>query len=619
MTESDETNSNPTGNTMRQLNSLTSAAIAAVLGVFALAACGDDNGNGTGPDGPPAVPSGVQASASGDTVTVSWSSVADADSYVARLSSNSADSREDTVGAGTTSVEFAGVERGVTYEAAAAAVNGSGSSGFSSPATVNVPSADGQTAVIASDITSDTTFTADRDWVLDGPVFVGEDCGPSGDCDGAVTLTIEPGATVYGMADPSGDVRGSYLVVQRGSRIVADARPDVEGCARPDAGEMIVFTSDREPGQRARGDWGGLVLNGQAPVNTGQEAEGEGDSGLYGGSEPDDDSGILCGVRVEFAGDDVTATDQLNGIAFQGTGAGTTVDYVQVHYNTDDGTEPFGGTVTQTHMVMTGIGDDSYDGTDGYRGFMQFLVAQQRGGDADQGLELSNNGGDPSASPHSTAVLANATLVGAGVDLGSGELAAEGAESDAGVLLREGASWRVFNSIVTGFGSTGFDVEGAQTAQYADNRLAGDSDPSSTLRFEGNVLWSNGAQGGDPADNLADESGDGYDQSENQAFFEESGYQNLLADPMLPDGAFSIGSADSPPNLVPDGTPSGYDAVAVSGLSDGLVMPTDGRSLQDTDYAGAVEPGTASQDAWYAGWTVWSTDGSDSRPAPGSE
>jgi hypothetical protein len=28
---------------------------------------------------------------------------------------------------------------------------------------------------------------------------------------------------------------------------------------------------------------------------------------------------------------------------------------------------------------VTGIGDDSVDGTDGYRGFMQFIVAQQRG------------------------------------------------------------------------------------------------------------------------------------------------------------------------------------------------------------------------------------------------
>lgn len=590
---------------------IRSCVLALTLGAFALAACGGENG--TGPTSPPAVPSGVSATASGDTITVTWDAVPEATSYTATVSSEE-DERSRTMRAPTTRAVFAGAIRGVTYAAQVTASNSAGSSGASSAVTVTVG---GNVEVISSNITSDTTFTADKKWVLDGPVFVGDDCGPSGDCTGSVTLTVEPGATIYGKRIETANVRGSYLVVQRGSRIVADANPGGQGCTKPAAENVIVFTSDQPAGERARGDWGGLVINGQAPINTGEEAEGEGDSGLYGGTEPDDDSGILCGVRVEYAGDDVTATDQLNGIAFQGVGAGTTVDYVQVHYNVDDGTEPFGGTVTQTHMVMTGIGDDSFDGTDGYRGFMQFLVAQQRGDAADQGMELSNNGADPSASPHSTAVAANATLVGSGVDLGTGELAARGGASDAGVLLREGANWRVFNSVVTGFGASGMDVEGAQTAAYADNRLSGQSDPSSTLRFEGNVLWSNAGQGGGDH-NLADESGDGYTQSENLAFFEEDGFRNVLADPQLPDAAFSIGSMDSPPNLVPTGTPSSYSAVTVSDISDGLVMPTDGRTLQDTDYAGAVAPGTSLSEAWYAGWTVWTEGGSDSRPAPGS-
>ena len=596
------------------------AALVAVLGLLSLAACGDDNGTGPDPDptGVPAVPGGVSASGSGDTIEVSWSSVQNADDYVAQVSGP--ETKTDTVGSGTTSATFTGLQRNATYSASVAALNGEGTSGFSASVSVTLSPAADSVEVISSDITSDTTLTSDRYWILDGPVFVGGDCGPSGDCSEAVTLTIEPGTTVYGRKDPSTSVRGSYLVVSRGSKIIADANPNDQACTKPAADSVIVFTSDQPRGQRARGDWGGLIINGQAPVNSGQEAQGEGDSGLYGGTEADDDSGILCGVRVEYAGDDVTATDQLNGIAFQGTGAGTTVDYVQVHYNVDDGTEPFGGTTTQTHMVMTGIGDDSFDGTDGYQGFMQFLIAQQRGDNADQGLELSNNGSTPDASPHSSAVLANATLVGAGVDLGSGEIAAEGSSSDAGVLLREGSNYRVFNSIVTGFGATGFDVEGAQTAQYADNRLGGSSDPASTLRFEGNILWSNVAQGGAAADNLADESGDGYDQSENETFFTDSGFDNLLADPMLPSEAFSIGSLSSPPNLIPSGTPSGYTAVDVSALNGGagLVMPTDGRTLQQTNYAGAVAPGTAVADAWYSGWTVWTVGGDDSRPAPPS-
>lgn len=592
------------------------AALVAALGMLSLAAC-DDSGNGTGPDpSVPAVPGGVSATGSGDTIEVSWNAVDNADDYIAQVSGP--ETRTDTVASGTTSTTFTGLQRNATYSASVAATNSEGSSGFSASASVTLSPAADSVEVIDGDITSDTTLTSDRYWVLDGPVFVGGDCGQSGDCAEAVTLTIEPGTTVYGRADPSTSVRGSYLVVSRGSQIIADANPSDQGCTKPAADSVIVFTSDRPAGQRERGDWGGLVLNGQAPINSGQEAEGEGDSGLYGGTENDDSSGTLCGVRVEYAGDDVTATDQLNGIAYQGVGSGTTVSYVQVHYNVDDGTEPFGGSVSQTYMVTTGIGDDSYDGTDGYRGFMQFLIAQQRADDADQGLELSTSGSDPDAQPRSTSVIANATVIGAGEDLGSGEIAAEGSASDVGVLLREGANYRVYNSIVTGFGASGFDVEGAQSASWADNRLGGQTDPATTLSFEGNIVWANNGTGGNASNNLADASGDGYTQSENEAFVTDGGFNNMLADPMLEDAAFSIGSMSSPANVVPTGTPSGYTAVDVSEFNGGagLVMPTDGRTLQQTSYAGAVAPGTSVSDAWYSGWTVWTTGGSDSRPAP---
>ena len=381
------------------------------------------------------------------------------------------------------------------------------------------------TQALSGTITQDMTLTAGTTWLLDGPVFVGEDCGPAGDapdCDPA-TLTIEPGTTVMGLRQPSDpDVRGSMLVVSRGSRIVADANdPDFGGsgtCEKPAEDDVIVFTSDAPRGQRARGDWGGLVLNGQARINTGEEASGEGDSGLYGGEDDQDDSGVLRGIRVEFAGDDVTATDQLNGIAYQGVGAGTTVCFAQVHYNQDDGTEPFGGTVSQTHMVMTGIGDDSFDGTDGWRGFLQFGIAQQRADDADQGFEFSNNGDTPDASPHSSAVVANVTLVGSGVSLGSGEIAGEGSESDVGILLREGSNFRVFNTIATGFGASGFDVEGGTSAQNADRRYHGLAMASNGLRLESSILWSNVATGGGD-DNFTDASDDGYSLEENRTFF----------------------------------------------------------------------------------------------------
>jgi hypothetical protein len=593
-------------------------AIPSLIGLIALVGCDDDDNDG-GVNNPPAAVTNFEVTTSGDTVTLTWTPSSNATSHRAELRA-AADTTTLSLSATADSAQFTGVSEG-DYEAAVIAINGAGET----PVTGISLHVDPDLRALTGEILQDMTLTKGLKWVLRGPVFVGRDVGADGNAANgvSVTLTVEPGATVYGdTIRPTGE-RGNYLVITRGSKIIADAnRSLADKSQRPIPDSVIVFTSGLPRGSRSRADWGGLVINGRAPTNSGLEASGEGDSGLYGGNVPDDDSGILRGVRVEFAGDQATTTDELNGIAFQGVGAGTTVDYVQVHYNADDATEPFGGNVSQTHMVGTGIGDDTFDGTDGYQGFMQFLIGQQRGDDGDNGFEISNNGDDPAADqPPSTAVIANATLIGAAVDLGSGEITGLGSNGDIGIDFREGSHYRVYNVIITGFGDSGFDVEGAQSAVNADCRLeigcsaAQAADPTLTLSLQGSILWSNVSAGGG-ADNFADGSGDGYDQAANQTFFNTAGFDNMLADPLLPDEAFSIGSQASPPNFVPTGTPGGYSAFDVSTLNNGagLVMPTDGRTLQATAYAGAVEPGTALTDAWYYGWTVWSTDGSDSRP-----
>ena len=105
------------------------------------------------------------------------------------------------------------------------------------------------------------------------------------------------------------------------------------------------MTSDVEVGERARADWGGLIINGRAPLNVpGGQGEGEGGTGIYGGDDPNDDSGHLHYVRVEFAGTEFSPDNELNGIAFQGVGRRTEVDHIMVKFNKDDGLEFFGGT-----------------------------------------------------------------------------------------------------------------------------------------------------------------------------------------------------------------------------------------------------------------------------------
>ena len=297
-----------------------------------------------------------------------------------------------------------------------------------------------EVVILTGTIDQDMTLTSDKQYLLRGGVFVGVDGGKS------AILTIEPGTIIFGESASKG-----MLVVNRGSKIIAEGRLDAP----------IVFTSDKPVGSRNRGDWGGLIINGRAPINTGEEAYGEGGTGYYGGNDPNDDSGVLRYVRVEFAGREISPDNELNGIAFQAVGSRTVVDYVQVHMNKDDGIEMFGGTVNLRHCLVTGIADDNFDWTDGWQGKAQFLVCQQYGDDGDNGFEADNNGEDNMATPVSNPTIYNFTLIGV-----------PGSEkSDTGMLLREGTKAQIYNGIIMGFQESGLDVDHQATF---DNAAAGD-------------------------------------------------------------------------------------------------------------------------------------------------
>jgi hypothetical protein len=293
---------------------------------------------------------------------------------------------------------------------------------------------------VSGSITASRTLTADKAWVLQGTVFVRA---------GAV-LTVEKGTVVYGDSATKGT-----LVIDRGARIEAAGT----------AAQPIVFSSDQPVGQRSRADWGGLILNGYAPLNLpAGTGEGEGNTGTYGGgSTPnaDDNSGTLRYVRVEFAGIEFSPENELNGIAFQGVGRGTKVDHIQIHWNEDDAMEFFGGTADAKYLVFTGSGDDNLDWVEGWVGRVQWVLAvQTKTQPANRGIEADNKDSGNDLLPRSAPTVYNATFIGG---------AAPNSSETEGIVLRRGTAGKLFNVIAQGWPGLMIDVRDASTHTQGGN------------------------------------------------------------------------------------------------------------------------------------------------------
>lgn len=295
--------------------------------------------------------------------------------------------------------------------------------------------ADCSTPVEVSEaITASTKWTADKCYLMKGIIFV----------ERGATLTIEPGTKIMGEK-----VSLATLVVKPGAKINAKGT----------ASKPIVFTSQGEKGDRAAGDWGGVILLGEAPVNVeGGKATVEGITGEgteYGGDKPADNSGVLEYVRIEYSGILLSQDNEVNGLTFAGVGSGTTVDHVMVHHTLDDCFEFFGGTVNAKHLICAQNGDDGFDFDLGYTGKLQFLALQQDPSVADEtnGFESDNDADSSANTPVTEPTIYNATLCGKNKDVDKQQY---------GMLLRRSTKAHIFNTIVTGF-EAGVDLRNELT------------------------------------------------------------------------------------------------------------------------------------------------------------
>ncbi|MDR2126511.1 MAG: hypothetical protein LBP63_06760 [Prevotellaceae bacterium] len=286
------------------------------------------------------------------------------------------------------------------------------------------------------EIKTNTTLKWPNTYNLKGFVYVTD----------GVTLTVEPGVIIKGDKQSKGT-----LIVERGGKIMAQGTKE-----RP-----IVFTSAQAPGTRKPGDWGGLILLGKAPNNMNEQTIEGGVRSKHGGTDPNDNSGVLSYMRVEFAGIEYSTDNEINGITFGSVGSGTKIDHVQVSHSGDDAFEWFGGTVNAKYLVSFRGWDDDFDSDNGFSGKIQFALALRDPKVADKsasnGFESDNNATASASEPYTGAVFANVSIFGpvSNPAAYSNSSVTDGSSIDArfqaGLHLRRNTQLSIFNSLIAAF------------------------------------------------------------------------------------------------------------------------------------------------------------------------
>lgn len=273
-----------------------------------------------------------------------------------------------------------------------------------------------------------------------------------GNVNNGEVVTMDP-TKVYTMNGAVRVKNGGKLVIPAGTRIAATAGAEsyilveqggqifVNGTA----GSPVLFSS----ATATEGSWGGIIICGKAPINTGTSGTSEIGSSPYGGTEEADNSGILNYVKIENAGANF-GTVKFNGLSLFGVGSATRVENVALINSADDGIEIYGGTVPVANIVSTGNTNNAFSFKDGWIGTGTNIYTKRKtDGTGNNGIKGSNNATSPTE-----AALKNVTIMG-GNSTG---------ESN-GILLSSGASATIENFVISSW-EKGINLEGDATVTY---------------------------------------------------------------------------------------------------------------------------------------------------------
>jgi len=184
------------------------------------------------------------------------------------------------------------------------------------------------TQILAGNITQDISLSKKHVYMLMGSVFVTNNA----------TLTIEPGTVIIGDYDSK-----ASLTISRGSKIIAEGEET----------DPIVFTSNR--GVKRSGDWGGVIILGDAPSNKFGNSSvasyhpklkpSDYENTNHGGDSLTSSSGILKYVRIEYAGKRIKGAGNFNGLLLASVGNQTILENIMVSHSAGNSFEVLGGEV----------------------------------------------------------------------------------------------------------------------------------------------------------------------------------------------------------------------------------------------------------------------------------
>ena len=479
-------------------------------------------------------------------------------------------------------------------------------------------------------VTDDISLSADQTYILEKPTFV---------LDGA-SITIGEGAIVRGQPDTGEGSEPGILFICRGGQIFAEGtstNPVIFTTAGTGASGDAVYTGSEtfwdadpknNPKPLAKGMWGALVILGKAPINTSDLDTGipgeayiegtplESELVTYGGTDVNDNSGVLNYVSIRYSGKTITDGDETQGLTTGGVGRGTQLTNIEIFGSDDDGIEIFGGTSEISNLFIIGADDDGFDGDHGWQGSAQFVAIVQQPTDfaSDHAIELDGDdtgdlGGDEDnvstdGRPFTSGHLTNFTVIGFDNDPDATTLSYPGA--DTLVRFRRGFGGSFTNSIVVGgkAGSLRIDNNGGVLADDTDI-IAAAGYPSiksdervvnGSFVFGGNTFFN--FVDGDTALNITKN-----DNAGEAAAISAEGTV-IGTDPQFGQSGSGIFATDKGGVTLADYAAGTFNPVPNVQASAAWGSPVDaGAAFEEVSYRGAFAP-AVNTDLWTTGWTA---------------